>query len=313
MFRSAAALLAASWLLPTLTHAQERVVYRIPVSGSVEVDLSDLIGSTLQAAEREPGSVIVLDIDASGGRMDIAQLIVGDLRQAAVPIYAFINQNAWQAAALIALAADSIFVTADASIGAGDPEDATLRELPATALRTIRQQFGALAARQGVGTEIGEAMVDDEVAVRGVVRRGELLTLAADAAVDVGLAAGHVADWDDLLAVLQVIDPLVHSVGTVATAIAVEVVNYHLSDVRVVVIRGSAVRYRLGVVTTNSSSSFELSESILPAGSRIRLVAEVIGGSGRVETEEIRVRPGLVIQWTVETRLSQSNLFHFVR
>ena len=65
MFRSATALLVASCLLPTFTHAQ--AVYRIPVSGSVEVDLMDLIGSTLQTAEGEPGSIIVLDIGASGG------------------------------------------------------------------------------------------------------------------------------------------------------------------------------------------------------------------------------------------------------
>ena len=306
----AAAFLVASCLLPTLTHAQGRAVYRIPVSGAVEVDLIDLIGSTLQTAEGEPGSIIVLDIGASGGRMDIAQLIVGDLQQTTVPIYAVISQNAWQAAALIALAADSIFVTSDASIGAGE---ASRQELPATVVRTLRQQFGALAARQGVDAAIGEAMVDDDVAVRGVVRRGELLTLAADAAVDVGLAAGHVADWDDMLAVLRVIDPLVRGVGSVATGITVEIMNYHLSNVRVVIIRGGAVRYRLGMVPTNGSSSFQVSESVLPAGARIQLVAEVIGSSDRAETEEIRVRPGLVIQWTVETRLSQSNLFYFVR
>ena len=313
MFRSATALLVASCLLPTFTHAQGRAVYRIPVSGSVEVDLMDLIGSTLQTAEGEPGSIIVLDIGASGGRMDIAQLIVGDLQLATVPIYALISQNAWQAAALIALAADSIFVTSDASIGAGDPQEARPPERPATVMRTLRQQFGALAARQGADAAIGEAMVDDDVAVRGVVGRGELLTLAADAAVDVGLAAGHVTDWADMLAVLEVTDPLVRGVAAVATGITVEVVNYHLSNIRVVVVRGGAVRYRMGIVPTNSSSSFQISESVLPAGATIQLVAEVIGGSDRAETEEIRVRPGLVIQWTVETRLSQSNLFYFVR
>ncbi len=313
MFRSATALLVASCLLPTLAHAQDRVVYRIPISGAVGVDLIDLIGSTLQTAKGEPGSVIVLDIDASGGRMDIAQLIVGDLQQATVPIYALISRNAWQAAALIALAADSIFVTSDASIGAGDPREAKRPEWPATVVRTLRQQFGALAARPGVDAAIGEAMVDHDVAVRGVVRRGELLTLAADAAVDVGLAAGHVADWDDMLAVLEVIDPLVRGVGAVAAGLTVEIVNYHLSDVRVVIVRGGAVRYRLGMVPTNGSSSFEVSESVLPAGATIQLVAEVIGGSDRAVTEEIRVRPGLVIQWTIETRLSQSNLFYFVR
>ncbi len=100
MVRSVTSVLAALALSPlATTHAQERTVYRIPVAGSVEVDLSDLIGATLQAAEREPGSLVVLDSGASGGRMDIAQLIVGDLQRTSVPVYALVSGRAWQAAA----------------------------------------------------------------------------------------------------------------------------------------------------------------------------------------------------------------------
>ena len=114
MVRSVTAVLAALALPPVAaTHAQERTVYLIRVAGSVEVDLSDLVGATLQAAEREPGSLVVLDIGSSGGRMDIAQLIVDDLQRTSVPVYALVSGRAWQAAALLALAGDSIFVVAD--------------------------------------------------------------------------------------------------------------------------------------------------------------------------------------------------------
>ncbi len=314
MVRSVTSVLAALALSPlAAAHAQERTVYRIPVAGSVEVDLSDLIGATLQAAEREPGSLVVLDIGSSGGRMDIAQLIVGDLQRTSVPVYALVSGRAWQAAALLALAADSIFVVADASIGAGDGRDPGRSRMPGTVLDALRRDFGTLAARQGVDREIGEAMVDDAVEISGVVRRNQLLTLGASEAVELGLAAGHVVDLDDMLTMLEVVDPSVQVVGeTQSKGVTVEIVNYHLSNVRVLVTRAGS-RYRLGIVATNGSSTFEIAESLLPDGARIQVVAEVIGGSGRVATDEIRVQPGLVIQWTIETRLSQSNFFYFVR
>ncbi len=314
MVRSVTAVLVALALSPlAAAHAQKRTVYRIQVAGSVEVDLSDLIGATLQAAEREPGSLVVLDIGSSGGRMDIAQLIVGDLQRTSVPVYALVSGRAWQAAALLALAADSIFMVADASIGAGDGPDPGQSRMPGAVLDALRRDFGTLAARQGVDPEIGEAMVDDAMEIRGVVRRNQLLTLDASEAVELGLAAGHVVDLDNMLTLLEVVDPSVQVVGeTQSKGVTVEIVNYHLSNVRIVVTRGGA-RYRLGIVATNGSSTFEIAESLLPNGARIQVVAEVIGGSGRVTTDEILVRPGLVIQWTIETRLSQSNFFYFVR
>ena len=314
MVRSVTAVLVALALSPlTAAHAQKRTVYRIQVAVSVEVDLSDLIGATLQAAERAPGSLVVLDIGSSGGRMDIAQLIVGDLQRTSVPVYALVSGRAWQAAALLALAADSIFMVADASIGAGDGPDPGQSRIPGAVLDALRRDFGTLAARQGVDPEIGEAMVDDAMEIRGVVRRNQLLTLGTAEAVELGLAAGHVVDLDDMLTVLEVVDPSVQVVGeTQSKGVTVEIVNYHLSNVRIVVTRGGA-RYRLGIVATNGSSTFEIAESLLPNGARIQVVAEVIGGSGRVTTDEILVRPGLVIQWTIETRLIQSNFFYFVR
>ena len=185
--------------------------------------------------------------------------------------------------------------------------------MPRAVLDALRRDFGTLAAWQGVDPEIGAAMVDDAVEIRGVVRRNQLLTLDASEAVELGLAAGYAVDLDNMLTVLEVVDPSVQVVGeTQSKGVTVEVVNYNLSTMRVMVIRAGA-RYRLGIVATNGSSTFEIAESLLPDGARIQLLAEVIGGSGSVVTDEILARPGLIIQWTIETRLSQSNLFYFVR
>ena len=192
MVRSVTAVLAALALLPVAaTHAQERTVYLIRVAGSVEVDLRDLIGATLQAAEREPGSLVVLDIGSSGGRMDIAQLIVDDLQRTSVPVYALVSGRAWRAAALLALAADSIFVVADASIGAGDGRRGPGRSrMPGAVLDALRRDFGTLAGRQGVDPAIGRAMVDEAVGIPVVVRRNQPCAPGAPGAGGRGRARG---------------------------------------------------------------------------------------------------------------------------
>ncbi len=45
----------------------------------------------------------------------------------------------------------------------------------------------------------------------------------------------------------------------------------------------------------------------------IRVLAEVIGESERITTQEVRVQPGLVIEWKIATALSHSSMMYYVR
>ena len=58
---------------------------------------------------------------------------------------------------------------------------------------------------------------------------------------------------------------------------------------------------------------FAISEDLLVSGSTISLRVEVIGSSASVSTEQIRVEPGLVVEWVIETSLSRSNYFVWIR
>ncbi len=303
-------LVAGTMLLTPVAHAQA-FVYRIRVGGSIQLKVSELVDLALGAAERA-GAVLILDIESSGGRVDIAQLIVDDLDESAVPVYALVNSRAWSAAALLALAADSIFMVERSSIGAGTSFGSERDEMSEPAARAMRNDFRVRMERRGLDPRLGAAMVDKGVTIGGVVDAGEWLTLEAEAAVQLGMAAAQVNDFEHLLTRLGLDGHEVVTVGSNWTGTTVQVKNYNLMDARIYVFRGK-VRYRLGTVTSMGSAEFDVPDAFLPDGARIRVVAELIGSSERTETEEMGVEPGLMVQWVLENRLSQSNYFLFVR
>ena len=190
-------ILAVGLALPAA--AQDRVVYRIPITGTIENGLAPYVARALREA-REAGAVAaVLDIDTPGGRVDAAQRIVDAVRGADVPVYAFVNPRALSAGALIALAADSIFMRPGAILGAATPVDGQGTKAPEKYVSAMRAEFRALAEERGLDPRVAEAMVDESVGVPGVVPQGRLATLSTAEAVKLRYAAGQAASRDALL------------------------------------------------------------------------------------------------------------------
>ena len=290
--------------------AQDHRVYHVPIRGAVELESVNVVRRAIAVAERAGAATIVLDIASPGGRFDLAQLIVGEIEATPVPVVVYVSSDAWDAGALVALAADSIFMGAGSTIGAG--EDPSARDLPAVALRAMRNAFGDVAERHRHGARLAEAMVDADIAIDGVVRAGELLILGADAAVEVGLATASVVDLEALLDRLELSDSETATVAGNWIGTTVQVTNRNWGDVRVFISR-SGNRFRLGTVTSMNTAEFEIPQGQLGQGAFIRVVVEVIGGFEGTATEEIRVRPGLMIDWTIENVLNQSKLFVYQR
>jgi hypothetical protein len=269
-----------------------------------------MVSTALQSAASQPGAVLILDMSSTGGRVDIAQLMADEIEASFVPVYAMVTSRALSAAALVALSTDSIYMVPGSSIGAGTWSE--LENTPEMATLAIRSKFGDLVERRGVNPLIGEAMVDKRIIIRDTVVAGEFLTLDADHALGIGLAAAQIADLSALLTRINLADAEVVNIGREWTGTTVEVSNFNVMDVRIY-LRRSGSRYRLGTVTSMGSETFDVPEAFLPNGARIEMVAELIGSSQSTTTEQIRVQPGLMIQWRIEQALSQSNLFHFIR
>jgi membrane-bound serine protease (ClpP class) len=174
-------------------------VYRIGVSGTIELGLAPYVRRGIEEANNEGALAVILDIDTFGGRVDAAMQIVTAILASDIPVYAFVAHNAWSAGAMIALAADSIFMTPGSSIGAATPVGGGGDKLSEKIVSAMRSEFRALAERRGIDPRIAEAMVDESIEVPGVSDSGKLLTLTAQEAVDLAVAADEVEDLDALL------------------------------------------------------------------------------------------------------------------
>ncbi|MDH4043969.1 MAG: ATP-dependent Clp protease proteolytic subunit, partial [Gemmatimonadota bacterium] len=182
---------------------QEPVVYRVPVTGTIELGIAPFIKRALSEAEAAGARAVILDINTLGGRVDAALQIIDAIGATTIPVYAFVDPRAISAGALISISTDSVFMTADATLGASTVVDAQGSKVSEKAQSVMRAQFRALAERRGLDPRIGEAMVDETIAIDGVVEEGKLLTLTAGEAERVGYGI-EVTGFDDLLARLGI-------------------------------------------------------------------------------------------------------------
>lgn len=181
---------------------QEQVV-RVPVSGVVEMGLAPFIERTLEEAAAAGAAAVVLDIETPGGRVDSAERITNAIGRADVPVYAWVNMHAYSAGAMIALATERVLMQEGAVMGAATPVDGSGTKASEKIVSAMRAQMRALSEAQGLDPVIAEAMVDEDIAVEGVVEEGKLLTLTTGEAVALGYAVA-VDGWDDVLAAIGI-------------------------------------------------------------------------------------------------------------
>lgn len=180
-------------------------VVRIPVTGVIELGLAPFIERSIREAQDGGARAVILDIETPGGRVDAAERIVNAIRNADVPVYAFVNLRAFSAGALIALAADDIFMRPAGMMGAATPVTGDGEKAPEKIVSAMRAEMRAVAEARGLDPRVAEAMVDEDIELEGVVERGRLLTLTTAEAASLGYAR-EVEDWDALMSLLGLAD-----------------------------------------------------------------------------------------------------------
>jgi membrane-bound serine protease (ClpP class) len=195
-------LLAAVATPGTAQKPQKGAVVRVPVHGVIELGIAPFIARSIREAEAEGARAVILDIETPGGRIDAAQQIVNAIKEAKVPVYAFVNRRAFSAGAMIALATDRIYMRPGSVIGAATPVDGGGTKAPEKIVSAMRSEMRALAEARKLDPRIAEAMVDESIEIPGVVEKGKLLTLTTDEAVRVGYAQ-PVDSWTALMAELR--------------------------------------------------------------------------------------------------------------
>ncbi|MEP7207443.1 MAG: NfeD family protein [Casimicrobiaceae bacterium] len=164
------------------------VVYVAPVEGLIDLGLAPFIQRVLNEATAAGAAAVVLNVNTFGGRVDAAVQIRDALLNARIRTVAFVDKRAISAGALISLAAEKLVMTAGATIGAATPvlagqPGAGTQPASEKSVSYVRKEFRATAESRKRPLLIAEAMVDADVAIKGVIDKGKLLTLTTEEAL----------------------------------------------------------------------------------------------------------------------------------
>jgi membrane-bound serine protease (ClpP class) len=181
-------------------HAQGAQVVRMPVSGTIDLGLAPFTNRVIREAEDIGATALILHINTPGGRVDAAIQMRDGRLNARVDTVAFIAKEASSAGALIALAGTQIYLTGGAVIGAATPIDPSGQKAGEKEVSAIRKLFRATAEQHGRPPEVVEAMVDEDVAIPGLVETGKRLTLTTQEALQWKVADGRFDTLGALLA-----------------------------------------------------------------------------------------------------------------
>jgi membrane-bound serine protease (ClpP class) len=189
----------------TVLHAQKTT----SENDSVVVFVFDIIEAinkpawrTTQKAFEEANSMnadyIILHINTYGGLVDIADSIRTKIINSSIPVFAFIDNQAISAGALISIACDSIYMRPGGNIGAATVVDQTGAAVPDKYQSFMRSTMRATAESHGKDTVISggdtsivwhrdpliaEAMVDPAIIVPGIDDSLKVLTFTAEEAI----------------------------------------------------------------------------------------------------------------------------------
>lgn len=193
-------LAVAVGLTPAGEQRQDSAVVLMEVSGTIDLGLAPYTTRAIREAEDMGAAALVLHINTPGGRVDPAIQMRDALLNAKVDTIAFIDKEAYSAGALIALASKQIYMTGGAVIGAATPVDQSGQRVSEKYVSAIRKLFRATAEQNGRPPEVAEAMVDEDVAIPGLIDKGKLLTLTTQEALQWKVPDGR---FDTLQALLE--------------------------------------------------------------------------------------------------------------
>ncbi|KNZ68345.1 hypothetical protein Tfer_3129 [Thermincola ferriacetica] len=172
---------------------QAKIVF-IPIKGEIEPGMASFVERSLDKAEQMGAKKVVFEIDTPGGLIDSAQRIKTRIFNAQVPTVAFINGEAKSAGVLIALAAEEIYMTPGTAIGAAEPVPNNPK-----ILASWRSDLEEAAEARGRNPKIVAGMADRNVVIENIKEKGEILSLTAKKAVELGIADKIVPDKHALL------------------------------------------------------------------------------------------------------------------
>lgn len=177
-------------------------VYRVPIKGEVEKGLFAFLQRSFTEAEEAGAKTLILQIDTPGGFTDAAGEIAKLMEENKdkMEIIAFINDKALSAGAFIALHADQIYMTPSGTIGASQVIEGSGKAADVKAHSAWVAHMKSAAESSDRNPDYAIAMAEPKIDMKEYrAPKGELLTLTAKEAEEVGYSEGTVRTFNDLL------------------------------------------------------------------------------------------------------------------
>lgn len=175
----------------------------IDIGGEIELGLAPFVERTTEEAAEEGYDLVVYRINTFGGRLDAAVAIRDAIISADIPTASFVDKRAISAGALIAMAAERVYMHPQSTIGAAEPVSMgigmTSGEAGEKVVSYWRAELRATAERNNRPARVAEAFADKSIEIPDVVEEGKLLTLTALQAVGLGIADTTASSLEDLL------------------------------------------------------------------------------------------------------------------
>lgn len=194
--------------------SRETVVFKFDIVQDIMPSAWQVTKRAIAQAESINADYILIRINTYGGLVNTADSIRTRILNCRIPVLAFIDNNAASAGALIAIAADSIYMRKGASIGAATVVDQEGKAVPdkyqsymRAIMRSTAQAHGKKPVVKGNDTiwvwhrdpDIAQAMVDPRIAIKGVNDSGKVLTLTTAEAIAVGFCEGEAENVEEVL------------------------------------------------------------------------------------------------------------------
>lgn len=247
--RIACSLLAAAFLIGFYSicfsdqRSANRQVYIVRVAGEIDPAMTAFLKRALRDIPDTPESLIVIEMDTFGGRVDSAlKMVDAILNVNQAHTIAYVKNKAISAGALISLACNQLVMQNNTTIGDCAPITFSSEEGPKMLgekfQSPLRAKFRTLAKKNGYPAVLAESMVTIDMQVyrikldgklvymddqqyrdlpkarkdrielkETVVAKGELLTMDDSEAKDLGFSSMSVKSINDMLAKMDIADP----------------------------------------------------------------------------------------------------------
>ena len=201
--------------VPSFTATSNEVVYTVPIHDNVERGLYAFLERAFEEAAEHEASLIVLDVHTPGGEIAAAADIAKLIDTQPIETVAYVDTKAHSAGAFIALHADEIYMTEDGTMGAAAVIDQAGNAAAQKVNSAWIAQMRSAAELHARDPQYAQAMADVTFHLPQYrAGQGQLLTLSASEAIEVGYADGIAANVESILAQKGYSDPTIISMQT---------------------------------------------------------------------------------------------------